>query len=119
MKGANSCKAVALTDEGTRRLMIIDVFLFLAERRFLHFLGGVELISIEGLRKHFTSNKNKITAVDDLTLTIQEGEIFGVIGYSGACMSTFVHMLNRLEDIQAVSYILGYQVNTHNTHTPS
>lgn len=56
------------------------------------------MISIEGLHKKFTSNKNEITAVDDLTLTINEGEIFGVIGYSGAGKSTFVRLLNRLEE---------------------
>ncbi|WP_174614185.1 methionine ABC transporter ATP-binding protein [Virgibacillus ihumii] len=56
------------------------------------------MILIEGLSKVFTSNKNEITAVDDLTLSINEGEIFGVIGYSGAGKSTFVRLLNRLED---------------------
>ncbi|WP_077327883.1 methionine ABC transporter ATP-binding protein [Virgibacillus siamensis] len=56
------------------------------------------MISIEGLSKVFTSNKNNITAVDDLTLSINEGEIFGVIGYSGAGKSTFVRLLNRLEE---------------------
>ncbi|WP_164668208.1 methionine ABC transporter ATP-binding protein [Virgibacillus doumboii] len=56
------------------------------------------MISIEGLRKVFTSNNNDITAVDDLTLDIKEGEIFGVIGYSGAGKSTFVRLLNRLEE---------------------
>ncbi|MGY0693274.1 methionine ABC transporter ATP-binding protein [Virgibacillus sp. FSP13] len=56
------------------------------------------MISIENLSKVFTSNKKQITAVDDLTLDIKEGDIFGVIGYSGAGKSTFVRLLNRLED---------------------
>lgn len=56
------------------------------------------MISIEGLSKVFRLNKNNVTAVDDLTLTINEGEIFGVIGYSGAGKSTFVRLLNRLEE---------------------
>lgn len=56
------------------------------------------MISIEGLSKIFKSNKSSITAVDDLTLDIKEGEIFGVIGYSGAGKSTFVRLLNRLEE---------------------
>lgn len=56
------------------------------------------MITIEGLSKYFTSKKQRITAVDDLTLNIKEGEIFGVIGYSGAGKSTFVRLLNRLED---------------------
>ncbi|WP_010647379.1 methionine ABC transporter ATP-binding protein [Oceanobacillus massiliensis] len=56
------------------------------------------MISIEGLSKIFALNKKKITAVDDLTLHIEEGEIYGVIGYSGAGKSTFVRLLNRLEE---------------------
>ncbi|MFD1446178.1 methionine ABC transporter ATP-binding protein [Oceanobacillus profundus] len=56
------------------------------------------MISIEGLRKVFRLNNDDITAVDDLTLTIPDGEIFGVIGYSGAGKSTFVRLLNRLEE---------------------
>ncbi|WP_404454030.1 ATP-binding cassette domain-containing protein [Virgibacillus necropolis] len=56
------------------------------------------MISIEGLRKQFKTNKSTINAVDDLSLTIKEGEIYGVIGYSGAGKSTFVRLLNRLEE---------------------
>ena len=56
------------------------------------------MISIKGLSKVFTSKDRKTTAVDDLTLDIKKGEIFGVIGYSGAGKSTFVRLLNRLEE---------------------
>lgn len=67
------------------------------------------MISIEGLSKNFTSNKKRITAVDDLTLNIQEGEIFGVIGYSGAGKSTFVRLLNRLEEPSTGQIIIDQQ----------
>lgn len=60
--------------------------------------GGLCVISIEGLRKVFTANKTETTAVDDVTLSIKQGDIFGVIGYSGAGKSTFVRLLNRLEE---------------------
>jgi D-methionine transport system ATP-binding protein len=56
------------------------------------------VILIEGLSKYYTSKKNQVAAVDDLTLHIKEGEIFGVIGYSGAGKSTFLRLLNRLEE---------------------
>ncbi|SFD95074.1 D-methionine transport system ATP-binding protein [Lentibacillus persicus] len=59
------------------------------------------MISIKGLTKTFATPSNRITAVDDLTLDIKEGEIFGVIGYSGAGKSTFVRLLNRLEEPSA------------------
>ncbi|RLL46532.1 methionine ABC transporter ATP-binding protein [Oceanobacillus piezotolerans] len=67
------------------------------------------MISIKGLRKVFTSDNRKINAVDDLTLNIQEGEIFGVIGYSGAGKSTFIRLLNRLEEPTSGSIEIGEQ----------
>jgi D-methionine transport system ATP-binding protein len=36
-------------------------------------------------------------AVDDVTFSIEAGEIFGVIGYSGAGKSTLVRLINQLE----------------------
>ena len=36
-------------------------------------------------------------AVDDVSLTINEGDIFGIIGYSGAGKSTLVRLINALE----------------------
>lgn len=56
------------------------------------------MISIKGLSKHFQTKDKQIIAVDDLSLEINDGEIFGVIGYSGAGKSTFVRLLNRLEE---------------------
>lgn len=56
------------------------------------------MISIKQLKKIFTTEEQSITAVDSISLDIREGEIFGVIGYSGAGKSTFVRLLNRLEE---------------------
>lgn len=56
------------------------------------------MISIEGLTKTFFIKEDAIHAVKDVNLTIAEGEIFGVIGYSGAGKSTFIRLLNRLEE---------------------
>ncbi|HLR79895.1 MAG TPA: methionine ABC transporter ATP-binding protein [Bacillota bacterium] len=65
------------------------------------------MISIKGLRKIFTTNETEITAVDHLDLDIDEGEIFGVIGYSGAGKSTFVRLINRLEEPTAGKITIG------------
>lgn len=64
------------------------------------------LISIKNLRKVFTLDNKPITAVDSLSLEIKQGEIFGVIGYSGAGKSTFVRLLNRLEEPTEGSVII-------------
>ncbi|MFZ0370758.1 MAG: methionine ABC transporter ATP-binding protein [Halobacillus sp.] len=56
------------------------------------------MISIKGLSKVFRTKHQEVRAVDDLSLQIKKGEIYGVIGYSGAGKSTFIRLLNRLED---------------------
>ncbi|QHS23150.1 methionine ABC transporter ATP-binding protein [Virgibacillus sp. MSP4-1] len=57
------------------------------------------MISIKNLSKIYKSkNRDDVTAVDHIDLSINQGEIFGVIGYSGAGKSTFIRLLNRLEE---------------------
>ncbi|PKR78073.1 methionine ABC transporter ATP-binding protein [Halalkalibacillus sediminis] len=56
------------------------------------------MISIKGLSKVFKTKHQQVSAVDDVSLDIQKGEIYGVIGYSGAGKSTFVRLINRLEE---------------------
>lgn len=55
------------------------------------------MIQIEHLVKTFTAKNKVVEAVKDCTLTINDGEIFGIIGFSGAGKSTLVRMLNALE----------------------
>lgn len=51
------------------------------------------MIDIQQVTKRY----NNVTAVDNVNLTIQQGEIFGIIGYSGAGKSTLIRCLNLLE----------------------
>lgn len=67
------------------------------------------MISIRGLSKYFSTKDTNISAVDDLTLDINEGDIFGVIGYSGAGKSTFLRLLNRLEEPSAGNVTIANQ----------
>ncbi|WP_147804311.1 methionine ABC transporter ATP-binding protein [Alkalicoccus halolimnae] len=55
------------------------------------------MITLSKIGKVFQTKDGKVTAVDDIDLTIDKGEIFGVIGYSGAGKSTLIRMLNMLE----------------------
>ncbi|MBU8906619.1 methionine ABC transporter ATP-binding protein [Desertibacillus haloalkaliphilus] len=55
------------------------------------------MISLAGIRKIFKTKDGPVTAVDNIDLTINKGEIFGIIGYSGAGKSTLIRMLNMLE----------------------
>ena len=55
------------------------------------------MIVIEDAYKTFESGARKVDAVRGVSLTIQDGEIFGVIGYSGAGKSTLIRLINLLE----------------------
>lgn len=55
------------------------------------------MIQIENVSKIYETKKNKIIAVDDVSITINKGEIFGIVGYSGAGKSTLVRCINLLE----------------------
>jgi len=47
--------------------------------------------------KTFVLGKRRVEAVKDVSLTIQKGEIFGIIGFSGAGKSTLLRLVNLLE----------------------
>ena len=55
------------------------------------------IIEIRGLTKTFGTGETAVTALRDIALTINRGEIFGVIGLSGAGKSTLVRCINLLE----------------------
>lgn len=56
------------------------------------------MIKIENLSKDFPMGKEKLTAVNNVSLKINKGEIFGIIGLSGAGKSTLIRCINRLEE---------------------
>ena len=47
-------------------------------------MRGDSVISIHNLTKEFNYNKQKVTALENVTFTIEKGDIFGIIGFSGA-----------------------------------
>lgn len=55
------------------------------------------MIEIKNLEKSFTTSYGTITALKDINLTVNDGEIFGIIGLSGAGKSTLVRCINLLE----------------------
>ncbi|MBR6255558.1 MAG: ATP-binding cassette domain-containing protein, partial [Clostridiales bacterium] len=52
------------------------------------------MITIEHLKKTF--KKNKVEAVKDVSLTINDGEIFALLGPNGAGKTTTMRMLSTL-----------------------
>lgn len=55
------------------------------------------MIQLKNLSKRFETGNGQLIAVDDVNVTIDQGEIFGIIGYSGAGKSTLIRLLNGLE----------------------
>ncbi|MDO5147547.1 MAG: methionine ABC transporter ATP-binding protein [Eubacteriales bacterium] len=55
------------------------------------------MIKFEHVTKTFVTKENEVTAVNDVSLEIDDGEIFGFIGFSGAGKSTLVRCINLLE----------------------
>ena len=55
------------------------------------------MIEIKDLSKTYPSASGGITALKDINITINDGEIFGIIGLSGAGKSTLVRCINFLE----------------------
>ena len=58
---------------------------------------GNQIIKIENLKKTFKLKKETITAIQNINLSINEGDIYGIIGLSGAGKSTLIRCINFLE----------------------
>lgn len=56
-----------------------------------------EIIRIKNMSKIFQSSTGEFKALDNIDLTIRQGDIFGIIGMSGAGKSTLVRCMNFLE----------------------
>jgi ABC-2 type transport system ATP-binding protein len=65
------------------------------------------LIKIRNLTKRY----ERLTAVDNLSLNIQENEIFGLLGPNGAGKTTVIHMLaTLLKPTSGSATVNGYDI---------
>lgn len=70
------------------------------------------MIEIKNINKIFGEGQGKVEALKDVTLSIEERDIFGIIGYSGAGKSTLIRCINGLEKPSSGEVkVLGKNIN--------
>jgi len=68
------------------------------------------IVSVTGLTKQFTN----LTAVQDLSFSVQEGDVYGFLGQNGAGKSTTIRMLlSLIKPSQGQIRIFGKDLQTH------
>ena len=68
------------------------------------------MIELKNVSKTFSLKGKIVEAVKEVNLTVEAGEIFGIIGYSGAGKSTLIRCLNFLEVPTEGEVIVNRQV---------
>lgn len=64
------------------------------------------MIEIQNLSKTFKTADGTVDALKDISLTVNDGDIYGIIGMSGAGKSTLVRCINMLESPTAGKVII-------------
>lgn len=58
----------------------------------------MNIIECKNLKKEYISGENVVKAVDDITVSFEQGEFCAITGPSGSGKSTFLHVLSSLEN---------------------
>ena len=58
---------------------------------------GEHMIKLENIDVTFTQGKKVVKAVRNVSVNVEDGDIYGIIGYSGAGKSTLVRTINLLQ----------------------
>lgn len=70
------------------------------------------MITLQNVKKIYSTKAGNVTAVNNINLEISKGEIFGIIGYSGAGKSSLIRLLNGLEKPTSGSiHVAGSQID--------
>lgn len=67
----------------------------------------MSFIEVKDIHKTFYGDTGKIDVLKGVDLTIEKGDIFGIVGFSGAGKSTLARCINRLEEPDSGKIIIG------------
>ena len=59
--------------------------------------GDGFMIEFQNVSKIFKTKECEVKALENVSLTIEDGDIYGIIGFSGAGKSTLIRTINALE----------------------
>ncbi len=76
----------------------------------------MDVLSVEGLRKTFTTDRGGVKAVEDVTFTVEEGRFYTLLGPSGCGKTTTLRCIAGLERPQGGTIRLGDTVLSGNGH---
>lgn len=63
------------------------------------------MIQIKNLGKYYGEHK----VLHDISLSVEQGDVFGIVGHSGAGKSTLLRCLNGLEDYsEGTAEVMGH-----------
>jgi D-methionine transport system ATP-binding protein len=68
------------------------------------------IIELKDVHVAFQAKKENVHAVNGVSLTVQKGDIYGIVGFSGAGKSTLVRTVNLLQQPSAGSVTVNGQV---------
>nr|WP_308227008.1 ATP-binding cassette domain-containing protein [Providencia vermicola] len=73
------------------------------------------MIRFQNIQKIYQKEGHSLTALQDVNLQINEGDIFGFIGYSGAGKSSLIRLVNQLEKPTSGEVVINGQNIAHHS----
>ena len=57
----------------------------------------MEILKVENLTKTYGKGDNRVTAVDNISFSVEKGEFVAIVGSSGSGKSTLLHLIGGVD----------------------